>query len=1043
MWQFYKYVQSYLILVLSLCCMIISPIDLYANDNQQDKKTITVNGRVLDENDNPLPGATIIIKGDTKGVTTDINGNFTLDVVTGTTLEVEYLGYQKESVVVTDAQFKNIKLKTSASALEEVTVVAFAKQKKESVIGSVGTINPKELKVPSSNFTTSFAGRVAGLISYQRSGEPGQDNADFFIRGVTTFGYKVDPLILIDNIEMTSTDLARLNVDDIASFSIMKDATATALYGARGANGVILVTTKEGDEGKAKISFRYETSVSTPTDQVEFADPVTYMRMANDATTSRDPLALLRYSQEKIDNTALGTNPYYYPAVNWKDMLLKDVAVTQRANLSISGGGKVSRYYVAASISDEGGNLKDAGENNFNNNINLKNYSLRANVNINLTKSTEMIVRMHGQFADYNGPLNGGTAVYNQIISANPVLFPAFYPKSEKYQNVGHILFGNYGDAKYNNPYADMVKGYKEYSRTTLSTQFELKQNFDFITKGLSARAMINLKRYAYADATRFYHPFYYQADNYDRYANTYDLLALNDKSGTEYLEYREGEKSVTASTYFEGAVNYNRTTNNEKHSFGALLVFQAHHNINTNAGSLQASLPYRNLGLSGRATYGYDNRYFLEANFGYNGSERFSANHRWGFFPSAGFGWMVSNEPYWGDSLKDVISKLKIKGTYGLVGNDAIGSSRFLYLSEVNMNNSSYKYVFGPASNRYTINGISLSRYANNQITWEVSKKSNIGFELELFNAIELQMEYYHEKRENILMDRQDVPAGMGLMAATSANIGQAKGQGVDMSLDVNKAFPSGWWIQARGNFTYSTSEYLVYEEPRYDDAPWLSRVGYPLSQRWGYLAENLFVDDIEVANSPYQNFGDYIAGDIKYYDVNGDGQISSLDKVPIGYPQTPEIVYGFGVSFGKKNFDFSCFFQGLARESFWIDYNATTPFVNEHQLLKVYADSHWSEDNRDIYALHPRFSTTTLENNAQSSTWWMRDGSFLRLKSVEVGYTIRVPKWRDARFRIYVSGTNLLTFSKFKLWDPEMAGNGLGYPIQRVFNVGVNINL
>ena len=1040
--QICKYVLSYLIVVLSLCCMVFSPAYSYANDIVQNK-TITVNGRVVDENDQPLAGAAIIIKGDTRGVTTDIKGDFSITVNSGATLQVEYLGYETQFVIITDNKFKTIKLQSSASAMEEVTVVAFAKQKKESVIGSVGTINPNELKVPSSNLTTSFAGRVAGMISYQRSGEPGQDNADFFIRGVTTFGYKVDPLILIDNIEMTSTDLARLNVDDIASFSIMKDATATALYGARGANGVILVTTKEGEEGKAKISLRYETSISTPTDQVDFADPITYMNMANDATISRDPLALLRYPQEKIDNTALGVNPYYYPAVDWKNMLLKDVAVTQRANLSISGGGKVSRYYVAASLSDEGGNLKDAGDNNFNNNINLKNYSIRANVNVNLTNTTEMIVRMHGQFADYTGPLNGGSAVYNQIVSSNPVLFPAYYPKTNENANIGHILFGNYGTGGYLNPYAEMVKGYKEYSRTTLSTQFEFKQNFDFITKGLSARAMVNLKRYAYADATRAYSPFYYQATNYDKYNNTYELLPLNDKTGTEYLNYSEGVKEVTASTYFEAALSYNRATNNKKHNFSGLLVFQANHNINTNAGSLQASLPYRNVGLSGRATYGYDNRYFFEANFGYNGSERFSANHRWGFFPSAGFGWMVSNEPYWSDTLKETISKLKIKGTYGLVGNDAIGSSRFLYLSEVNMNNGSYGYVFGPVSNRYTINGISLSRYANSQISWEVSKKSNIGFELELFNAVELQAEYYHEKRENILMARQDVPAGMGLMASTYANIGEAKGQGVDLSLDVNKAFSNGWWVQARANFTYSTSEYLVYEEPQYDDAPWLSRVGYPLSQKWGYLAENLFVDDVEVKNSPYQNFGDYIAGDIKYYDVNGDGQISSMDQVPIGYPQTPEIVYGFGVSFGKKNFDFSCFFQGLARESFWIDYGATTPFVSEHQLLQVYADSHWSEDNRDIYALHPRFSTTAISNNAQSSTWWMRDGSFLRLKSVELGYTIRVPEWRNARFRIYLSGTNLLTFSKFDLWDPEMAGNGLGYPIQRVFNIGVNINL
>jgi TonB-linked SusC/RagA family outer membrane protein len=402
----------------------------------------------------------------------------------------------------------------------------------------------------------------------------------------------------------------------------------------------------------------------------------------------------------------------------------------------------------------------------------------------------------------------------------------------------------------------------------------------------------------------------------------------------------------------------------------------------------------------------------------------------------------MVSNEPFWGQDLKKVITKLKVKGTYGLVGNDAIGSSRFLYLSEVNMNDSGHSAAFG-TDGAYSKDGISLSRYANDAITWEVSKKGNIGIELGLFDAIDFQAEYYEERRENILMTRAATSSTMGLSAQPVANIGKAQGEGFDMSIDVNKYFNKNWWIQARVNFTYATSKYLVYEEPTYDEAPWKSRVGYSLGQQWGYLAERLFVDDNEVKNSPYQSFGEYAGGDIKYHDVNGDGQITSLDSVPIGWPTTPELIYGFGFSVGFKNIDFSCFFQGLARESFWIDTAATAPFYQEHQLLKAYADSHWSEDNRDLYALWPRLSATLNGNNNQRSTWFMRDGSFLRLKSLEIGYTFRTKKWKDTSFRLYLSGTNLLTFSNFKLWDPEMAGNGLGYPVQRVFNIGLNINL
>ncbi|MDO5570652.1 MAG: TonB-dependent receptor [Bacteroidales bacterium] len=1024
----------------------------YPKEAQQTK---SVTGIVLDENGQPLEGATVQIKGSSKGVICGMDGNFTLEVSNSDVLVVSYLGYDTQEIKVGNNKKFNIKMTPLENILDEAVVVAFAKQKKESVIGSISTIKPSELKVPSSNLTTALAGRVSGLISYQRSGEPGADNADFFIRGVTTFGYKVDPLILIDNVEATSTDLARLQVDDIASFSIMKDATSTALYGARGANGVILITTKQGTEGKAKINFRYENSISTPTRDVELADPITYMKLANEAVLTRDPLGVTLYTDQQIDNTENGINKYVYPSTDWKNMLLSDTQMSQRANLSVSGGGKVARYFVAGSYSGSDGNLKVDKQNNFNNNIKLNTYTLRSNVNISVFKNTDMAVRLSGTFDDYTGPIDGGTTVYRNIMRTNPVLFPAYFPKTEEYQYVNHILFGNYGNGNYLNPYADMVKGYKEYSRSNMMAQFELSQKLDVVTKGLSARAMFNTTRNAYYELTRAYTPFFYQTAGYDKYENQYSLDAINPDGGTEYLNYNPGSKTVSSNMYFEGALNYDRKFK-EKHAVSGLLVFQLKNNVTGNASTLQESLPYRNVGLSGRATYAYNDRYFLEANFGYNGSERFSSNHRWGFFPSFGLGWVVSNEKFF-EAYTHIFQKLKLKGTYGLVGNDQIGSSRFLYLSEVNMNNSSYSASFG-TNNGYSKNGISLSRYSNDAITWEKSKKTNIGIEASFLNGFEFQGEVYKEHRSNILMTRTATPATMGLSAQPFANIGEATSKGIDLSLDYNKSLNKNLWIQGRANFTFAKSKYLVYEEPTYDNAPWKSRVGYSLSQTWGYIAERLFIDDAEVANSPYQSFGEYMAGDIKYHDINKDGQITTLDQVPIGYPTSPEIVYGFGVSMGYKLFDFSCFFQGLARESFWINVAATSPFTSYtyndtesssgkiymNQLLEAYANNHWSEDNRNIYALWPRLSPTLNGNNNQTSTYFMRDGAFLRLKSVELGCSIP-DQWRKklgVDFRLYVSGTNLLTFSKFKLWDPEMAGNGLGYPIQRVFNIGCNIS-
>lgn len=1018
-------------------------------------QTKTVKGVIYEEETGePMPGATVSVEGSTRGVMTDLDGSFELTGVKPTDkLKFECLG--KETQVLQVGTMTNfvVKLKNAANELDEVTVVAFGKQRKESVIGSISTVDVKTLKVPSSNLTTALAGNVAGVIAYQRTGEPGQDNADFFVRGITTFGANTSPLILIDNIELTSTDLARLQPDDIESFSIMKDATATALYGARGANGVIFVTTKRGQEGPAKIFARVETSISAPTDVVELADPVTYMKSYNEAISTRDPLGELMYTYDKIEQTGKpGANRLIYPANDWYDMLFKDFATSYRVNVSARGGGKVATYYVSGAYTEDTGVLKVDKRNSFNNNIDDKNYTLRSNVDINVTPTTKLAVRLTGNFRDYQGPLNGGSDVYRQVMHSDPVLFPAYYPVDDEHVGIQHIMFGNYEDGSYINPYANLVKGYKNYQRSQMIAAVQLEQDLKFITKGLSFMTLFNLTRLSEFTVNRQFNPYWYRLDRYDSYTGEYHVNRINE-NGTDYLTYSESGKTVKNTMYSETRLNYNRSFG--KHDVTGLLVFTASESLTANAGSLQLSLPSRNAGLSGRFTYGYDKRYFVEYNFGYNGSERFHKSHRWGFFPSAGLAWMMSNEK-WFKPLTKVVSNLKLRYSYGLVGNDNIGSSsnRFYYLSEMSMNNSGFGASFGETRN-VSYNGIGVVRYANEAITWEKSYKSNYALELGLFKKLDIIAEYFTEHRTDIFMQRADIPNTMGLQAAVYGNIGQARSKGIDIQADYKQAWASGLWASARANFTYSTGKYDVYEEPTYPES-YRQHAGRSIRQTWGYIAERLFVDDEDAANSPSQAaFGSqYGGGDIKYTDVNGDGVITNADMVPIGYPTSPEIIYGFGVSLGHKGFDFSVFFQGLGRESFWIDatsaystkYNkyGTAPFVNNGQLLKAYSDSHWSEDNRDIYALYPRYSAYENHNNTQVSTWWMRDGSFVRLKQMEFGYTLPqklTNKIHIDNLRVYFQGNNLLCWSKFKLWDPELAGEGFNYPIQRTFNIGVNV--
>lgn len=1046
---------------------------------------MTVTGKVTDTMGVALPGVVVAsVTGPKRGTQTDNNGRFILDVDPGVILRFSYVGYIEQRVTV-DASNSviNIKLLESNIQADEVVITAMGqKQRKEAIVGAVSSVRPGDLKVPASNLTSAMAGRISGIIAFQPSGQPGQDNSNFFIRGVTTFGYRKDPLILIDNVEMTSTDLARLQVDDIESFSILKDASATALYGARGGNGVILVKTKEGKTGKAQITFRLERSASEAVKSLELADPITYMKLYNEAITTRNSPGAL-YTPNKILNTqatlngAPGSNPYVYPAVNWMDMLFKKRTSTERANLNVSGGGGVARYYIAGSYSNDNGILRTDIRNNNKNNVSFKNYQLRSNVNIDLTNSTELIVRLSGNFNEYVGPMTNdpsfATDLYNIATHTSPVDFPAYYEPDVANGGVQHILFGNNTEAavlpdgstpptsstdvKNINPYAALLRGNRRFSESRMLAQLELNQKLDFLTKGLNFRGIFSTNRYARFESQLAYAPYFYNVKSYDKASNEYTLNWINNKpdQAREYLNYYAGASTLNTFLYLQGVVDYSADFG-EDHNVSAALIGTQQQQLNANANTLFNSLPFRNLGLSGRATYAYKSRYFLEFNFGYNGSERFSENHRFGFFPTVGASWIVSGEKFYGN-LANVIDRMKLRASYGLVGNDAISDRRFFYLSDVNLNGGNPAY-FGTNLD-YSHSGVSINNYENRDVTWEVSRQINLGLELTFLKNIRLTTEVYRNYKSDILQERRDIPSTVGLESSISANIGKVESQGIEFSLDGKHNFNRNFWVASIANFTFAKNKYTQYEEPDYDEKYRLHN-GVALNRNYGFIAERLFVDDNEAKNSPRQIFSNNgiapMGGDIKYRDLNGDGVIDQKDMTWFGNPTVPEIVYGFGMSTGFKNFDLNVFFQGQTRVSFVIDPGRTSPFIKSPdswlpgntQVIQQFADDHWSEDNQNLYALYPRLGINgaVIENNRQNSSWWLRDGSFLRMKSLEVGYTLPrslVSRIKVKNMRVYFSGLNLVTWSPFTMWDPEIGGNGFSYPLQKVYNVGINVSL
>jgi TonB-linked SusC/RagA family outer membrane protein len=1014
-------------------------VELYAQN-------INIKGNVIDYNGNVLPGAAVRIKGTSTGATTNDDGHYVLDnVPTGSVLEFILVGYKAQEITVSgDKTVINAILSEEAESLEDVTVVAFGQQKTESVISAIETVRVKDLVIPGSNLTAAFAGRIPGMISFQRSGEPGADNAEFFIRGIATFGYKVNPLILLDGFEATTDDLARLQTDDIEDFSILKDAMATAVYGARGANGIIMVNTKRGKEGPARVSLRTDVHVATPTKMLELLGGVEYMRLYNQARLSRYPELGTYYSEQKIQSTEQGLSPMIYPNVNWYDALFNNGTVNSRSHVSISGGGRIASYYVSGGYERETGLLKVDQLNNFNNNIDIRRSNIRTTFRVNLTNTTTLDAQMYGQFERYNGPATSATTIFGQVMDANPVDFPPVYEADPAHAYVDHILFGSTikdGSAK-SNPYAEMVRGYSSREGSSLSVQASLNQKLDFITPSLNFNFKAAVNTNHTSTGTRLYTPFYYALETYNVVTGAYTLYNINSSNLGVFLGDATVSNDVGETKYnFEARLNWSRRFG--KHGISLMTVGMASENVIPAGGSIFKSLPERNLGNSGRVSYEYDSRYYFEFSYGYNGSEKFTGDKRYGFFPSVGGGWIVSNEKFW-ERMKNVVSLLKLKFTWGLVGNDAIAGreGRFFFLSDITSGGGSYSWGQN-FENSY--GGYSINRYANNDISWETATKYNWGLELSFLRnqALRFNIDYYKDIRTHIYEPRKNYPSTTGLETTIYGNSGKVSSQGIDASIDLKHSFNPDTWIQGRANFTYAVNEVLERDEPNYVDE-YLKQVGQSASQQWGYVAERLFVDEEEIANSPGQTYfgGSYMAGDIKYTDINRDGVINQNDQIPIGFP-VPAIQYGFGISTGYKRFDLSFFFQGSEQVSFYINPKGIKPFVGRRNAPVIVARDSWTESHPDVHAFWPRLSPDDVPNNTVQSTWWLRDGSFIRLKTIEMGCTLPgVHKIFLQSARLYLSVENVFYFSKFKYWDPEVGGNGLGYPLNRRFNIGLSLN-
>ncbi len=1025
---------------------------------KEEPELLKVTGRIVDEKGNTLPGASVIVQGTTQGVVSDADGLYAINVRPNDVLRVSYIGYKTEVVEVKGKAKINIRLNPTAENIEEVTVVAFGEQKKESVVSAITTVDARTLKSSSSDLTTQFAGKIAGMIGWQTGGIPGaltedEMNTKFYIRGITSFqtNANIDPLILIDGVESSKLDLARMVPEDIETFSVMKDASATAMYGARGANGVILITTKKGEEGSVYTSVRYEAVMSRPTREIDVVDPVTYMRMYNRALLSRNPTATPQYSVERIDRTGSDLYPsWLYPANDWYDIMFKNYVINHRAGLNIRGGSRVMQYYASVNYTRDEGMLKIDRLNQFKSNIENNTFSFRTNLNIDLSAGIRLNINASANLDKYRGPEADVKKVYYMAFAASPVDFAAIYPADDAH-NWPHIRFGATNAKPNANPYMEVHKGYNDRRRYSAVAKAEYIHNLSPILKGLELRASVSLNQVGYYYNTYTTNPYMYNLKDYNFETGKHELLEILPESSSRTLKKGgDGDEQATQMSYELRGLHVAAWG---EHQTSLTVVFSGQESTYSERKSVLDGIPQRNLGLAMRGTYGFKDKYFVEASFGYNGSERFAEKHRFGFFPAVGGAWIASKESFLANHTAHWLSFLKFRFSWGEVGNDGIiKDPRFTHLPILTQTS-----VQHPGASEKPVERVVMTSYPNDKITWEIAEQMNLGVETKFFGGVvEVNADIYQEIRHNIIDYRYTMPEVTGLEKLQVGNVGKVRSRGVDLAGKIQHSFSPDFWMILNGTFTYNKATFLKMEEAT-NKPEWQRKKGKEISQRVGYIAEGLFRGQAEIDNSPNQGgSGMTMPGDIRYRDLNGDGKIDVNDATYIGYPTTPRVIYGFSGFFQYKNVEFSFAFQGSGKRAFFMDPMKIGPFVNDRAMLKAIYNDHWSENNMKERPLWPRLSTQPINmHNPQEhwyngseprfSTYFMRECSFLRCTAIELGYNIPRSlmgklKMQNAKFYARVNNPFLIT--NFKIWDVELGDDGFNYPIQRTWSVGVNIS-
>ena len=1043
-----------------------SPYDYVLEKNRiviviREKKPvqlIAVTGRVVDEKGNPIPGATVLIQGTTQGVATDADGRYTINTRSEDALRISFIGYKTEVVPLKGKTKLNVRLNPTAENIEEVTVVAFGEQKKESVVSAITTVDARTLKSSSSDLTSQFAGKIAGIVGWQTGGIPGalteeEMNTKFYIRGITSFQSKanIDPLILIDGVESSKLDLSRMTPEDIETFSVMKDASATAMYGARGANGVILITTKKGQEGSVYTSVRYEAVLSMPTREIEVVDPINYMKMYNQALLARNPDATPQYSVERIERTGSPSYPsWVYPANDWYDIMFHDYSINHRAGLNIRGGSRLVQYYTSVNYVRDEGMLKTDRLNQFKCNIENSTFSFRTNLNIDLSAGIRLNINTSANLDKYRGPYADVSQAYYLAFNASPVDFAPTYPADES-SNWPHLRFGAV-DQNTTNPYLILHQGYKDRRRYSAVARAEYIHNLSTLLKGLELRASVSMNQTGYYANAYKTVPYMYALKDYDFETGVHQLNALNSSEASRTLtKDTDGQHTNSSqSTQMSYEVRGLHVAAWGEHQTSLTVVFNAQETTYSQTASVLDGIPNRNMGVSMRGTYGWRDKYFAEASFGYNGSERFAKDHQFGFFPALGAAWIASKERFLADHTAHWLSFLKFRFSWGKVGNDGvIKTPRFTHLPLLDNDSA-----LDPAPSGNNISRPYVASYPNEKLTWEIAEQSNIGIETKFFGGIvELNADIYQEIRHNILDYRYTMPSTTGLEKPQIGNVGKARSRGIDLSGKIQHAFTPDLWMILNGTFTYSKATYREIEEAT-SKPEWQRREGHELSQQIGYIAEGLFRDQAEINNSPTQG-GDIMPGDIRYRDINEDGVIDVNDATYIGFPTTPRVIYGFSGFFNFKNIEFSFAFQGSGKRAFFMNPQNISPFVDNRAMLKAIYDDHWSADNMKEHPFWPRLSTQSITaHNPQEawtgseerrSTYFMRECSFLRCTSIELAYNLPrefLQRLRMQTVKFYARVNNPFLITNFKVWDVELGDNGFNYPIQRTWSIGLNLS-